>query len=245
MEELWYIYSNKNDAFVKSIVKGKEYFDPKQYYHEAVEVFPTDKAGHLMIAKRSLKKRKGSGKYEFPAGSVIANETPANAARRELKEELGLKCRSMKKLCEVKVPGIKRYFFLAYIPDLTEQKVTLQEGENTDYQIITYNQLFELISRGQFFQERAEMYTAQLFDNLEKFVGSLETLPSQKEENRTIRVCEGFPGKKIELTLEDEPVPEEPREEISYSEPGKEIDVGGYIWDGNEDIELSADPGKE
>lgn len=236
MEELWYIYANKDDQFVKSIVKGKEYFDPKKYYHEAVEVFPTDKAGHLMIAKRSIKKRKGGGKYEFPAGSVIANETPANAARRELKEELGLKCRSMKKLCEVKVPGMRRYFFLAYIPEMMDQKVTLQEGENTEYQIITYNQLFELISRGQFFQERAEMYTAQLFDSLEEFVGTPEEIPDEKPEGRTIQVCEGFPGKRIELAMEEEADPEEPKEEISYSEPGKEIDVGGYIWDGNEDI---------
>ncbi|HUR56188.1 MAG TPA: (deoxy)nucleoside triphosphate pyrophosphohydrolase, partial [Opitutaceae bacterium] len=47
-----------------------------------------DGAGRVLVAQRPAHKHLGL-KWEFPGGKVEAGETPENALRREIKEELG------------------------------------------------------------------------------------------------------------------------------------------------------------
>jgi len=48
-----------------------------------------DAAGRILIAKR-LCDRSFDGLWEFPGGKIAAGETPSDALRRELAEELGI-----------------------------------------------------------------------------------------------------------------------------------------------------------
>ena len=59
-----------------------------EYWHESAGVFVLDPAGRLLVFQRTV--------YPFaltvPSGHVDVGEHPAAAARRELKEEVGLAC---------------------------------------------------------------------------------------------------------------------------------------------------------
>jgi len=59
--------------------------------HQAVHVFVTNRAGELFLQKRSLNKDTQPGKWDSSVGGhVDAGEEPDAAARRELREELGI-----------------------------------------------------------------------------------------------------------------------------------------------------------
>lgn len=238
MEERWYIYSNRDNRFIKTIVKGKEGYDPRHYYHIGVEVVPTDKEGHLLVAQRAFTKRTGAGSFEFPAGSVIEDETPANAARRVLKEELGLYCRQMRKICESKVPGLKRVIFAAYIPELTQKPISLNERETLGYRFTTFDEWMNMISRGQFLSDRVLMYTSEFYEKLEDFVGTEEKEEKEVQPQRVLREVKTILGQRHDLVFprEIEQNITEPEVDILISESGEEIDVGGYIWSGDEEL---------
>ncbi|RJQ36588.1 NUDIX hydrolase [Candidatus Microgenomates bacterium] len=57
-------------------------------------------AGCVILQNKSvlLLKRKKTGWLELPGGKVEENETPENAAKRELKEELGVDVEILKKI---------------------------------------------------------------------------------------------------------------------------------------------------
>ncbi len=49
--------------------------------------------GKVLVEKRSMKKKVDPGQVIIPGGHVEKGETPVEACKRELKEELGVECR--------------------------------------------------------------------------------------------------------------------------------------------------------
>ena len=64
-------------------------------YTEVVAAAIHDHRGNLLLARRGLDGSRESGHWEFPGGKVESGETPVQALRRELAEELGVHCRSI------------------------------------------------------------------------------------------------------------------------------------------------------
>ncbi len=60
-----------------------------------------NKDDQILIARRASHQHQGD-KWEFPGGKVERAETPQQALRRELKEELGIDIQSAKQLIEIK-----------------------------------------------------------------------------------------------------------------------------------------------
>lgn len=163
---------------IKKMRRGEKNPVPPGLYHVTVEVIATDMAGHILVTQRAFEKRYGSGEWEFPAGSVIAGEKVYRAAIRELYEETGLKPAKLSKIHEKWIsekhsglPGMVRMAFLAYIPTLLNEKVTLQKGETSDYRIITISEWYSLIRQGAFEKNRVMMYDEHFCSTLEKTVG--------------------------------------------------------------------------
>lgn len=159
--EFWDLYDLKMNR-VGKIRRGAQI--PGGLYHLCVEVIPTDMKGHILITQRSLGKKFGAGKYEFPAGSVMSEESAAVAALRELREETGLNASKLMLFQTEKTPyksdtsGIIRNTYVALVEDLTERQVTLQVSETINYKIITVDTLFtEYIDKGLFDESRLQL----------------------------------------------------------------------------------------
>lgn len=180
-QELWDIYDHRGHL-VNVIERGKRI--PDNCYHEGIEVIPTDCHGRMLVIQRSYAKFHGSGQWEFPAGSVITNETPEEAAIRELNEETGLTPDKLFLLCDARQYKMKRYFYVAYIEDLKNAEVKLQEGESIDSQLTDLNGFFNLIHDNKFNLSRLTEYPHEFYDLMEKFVG--EPPKENRPEKRVI-----------------------------------------------------------
>ena len=188
--EFWDLY--RADGRFEKVIPSKGYDIPENMYHMTVEVIPSDKAGHMLITQRSFAKKIGPGKLEFPAGSVLSEEQPYVAARRELFEETGLKAASMIKLGEYQIPRIHRTIYLAYIPDLKSAQITLQENETIGYTIATFQQWLEYIAQERFETSKFRHYSAKLLGKIEELVG----VPTERQVKEIVLT-------EMELTTEN------------------------------------------
>lgn len=191
---------------------------PEGTYHVAVEIVPTDMKGHVLITQRSPFKKMGAGKYEFPAGSVLSGESVLRAAVRELQEETGLipdKLHFIQK--NIPRAGLIRVTFLAYIENLTEKKIVLQQEECVNYKFITLSQWQDMRVQDMFDSERIQNYKHEFYESLYKMVGTPpeEEVKAPKEiKPVTLRKVEGLGLKKVAKKLPE-------NIEVTDSEDGK------------------------
>ena len=178
-KEIWDLV-DVHGKFVRTIQKGE--MIPPRMYHHTVEIIPTDRQGHLLVTKRSLYKRRGPGKYEFPAGSVISGESIKDACIRELKEETGLTAKALYPLARPRYvnsttgAGIIRNIVIAHIEDMTKKEIRLQPGETDDYRILTFDEWMALITTDAFESNRVQMYgnkQGTFFKILREIVGEI------------------------------------------------------------------------
>lgn len=167
-KETWDLY-DANEVYKGTFTKGKGMIPPN-LYHKTVEVIPTDMEGHLLLTRRSMRKKTGAGQLEFPAGSVLSGETEMQAAIRELKEETGLTPKKIYHLQKARTKGIIRYTFLAYIPDLLEQPIQCPETEVMSYQLVTYDEWQGLLFTQEYNAFRLACYNDKLFDLIKTLV---------------------------------------------------------------------------
>lgn len=178
-EEFWDLFHI--DGRFEKVIPSRGYPIPPDMYHMAVEVIPTDLKGHLLVTQRSFSKKIGPGKLEFPAGSVLSEEQTYVAARRELREETGLKAESVIKLGSFLLPRIHRTVYIAYIPDLCNAKITLQENETIGYAIITFREWLQYVAQEQFETSKLRYYTKKMLDKMESIIGD----PKEMKKNAT------------------------------------------------------------
>lgn len=82
---------NENDKIIGQDTKENKF--RKELISRNVGVFILDDDKKLLIVKRSPYKKSFPNRYDLAAcGNVKANETYKDAAKREVKEELGIKC---------------------------------------------------------------------------------------------------------------------------------------------------------
>lgn len=87
MIEYWDIY-DKNRVFQNRTICRGAPFQEGEYY-VSCEVWFQNSKGEMLITLRNPNKKAG-GLWEFVGGGVLAGETTAQAAAREVKEEIGL-----------------------------------------------------------------------------------------------------------------------------------------------------------
>lgn len=187
MEELWEIVDIKGNV-IGTMTPGVDRV-PDGYYHKAVEMVVTN-GKDMLITQRDMRKHRGAGEWEFPAGSVMSGESTLDAAMRELREETGLETvpTQYEQLCTNYMPGMIRTTYIVKMPDLWQREILLQPGETMDYRFVNFREWLQMITYRKFDRERTHLYSRKFQIELAKAVGE-NPEEALSEQAGTIRVC--------------------------------------------------------
>ena len=155
--ELLAVYDNNGNITNKKIVRGNKNIVLSHNEHVAVAViFIENRKGEFLIQKTS--KEKGSI-YSSTGGHILFNETPIDAIKREVYEELGV---------DISNDDIKELGYLLYdIPirfifylkkDIDLKEIKLQKDEVELVKYISRNKVNELIKEKTFLDSHSRMF---------------------------------------------------------------------------------------
>lgn len=188
MAELWDLFDGKGKHMgtMRPVINSI----PQGMYHKTVEVIIVDGKGHMLLTKRAWGKNIAPGRLEFTAGSVLAGETPKEAAYREVREETGLELEKIALLQSVRAASAFVYIYLGLVRNLTKAKIRLQPEETIGYQIVTYKQWLETLANNTFNTSRLYLYRFDLVKMLPKLLGELpaDEQTEEKEEEKILPV---------------------------------------------------------
>lgn len=124
--------------------------------------FIVKKGDKILLQKRNIEPKKG--KWSIPAGFLELDETPLEAAKRELKEETGLEVEGEPEFIDciqIEHPDGKRVIALEYYIDYedTTGKLSLQEEEV---------QKLEFWDMDKIYEEKEKLDYTEILDSIEK-----------------------------------------------------------------------------
>ena len=86
--EIWDLYDGNGQKTGRTMVRGEEV--PAGLYHLGVHIWPMNSHGEFLVQKRSMAVQWKPGIWAVTGGSAMTGEDALTAARRELREELGV-----------------------------------------------------------------------------------------------------------------------------------------------------------
>lgn len=130
MEEYWDVY-DKNRVFQNRTIRRGEPFKDGEYY-VSCEVWIVNSKGEMLVTQRNPNKKAG-GLWEFVGGGVHAGETTAQAAVREVKEEVGITL-TPDELSLLHFYKHRNYFMDIYLvrKDINVENIVLDSNEAVD-----------------------------------------------------------------------------------------------------------------
>ena len=124
-----------------SLIRGEDI--PAGVYHLVCEVLVRHADGSYLLMRRDPRKHYG-GLWEATAGgSALRGETPLDCARRELREETGIRAEELRELGRVRSANTHYVEFLCET-DWPKDRVTLQEGETVAYRWVSREELIAM-----------------------------------------------------------------------------------------------------
>ncbi len=101
------------------------------------------KAGTFLFIRRSDYIDTAAGYWCPVSGRVEENETQIEALEREVKEEVGLSVKALKKICEI--PSHNNQFILHFwTTEIISGKASVASNEATDFKWVTLEQMKQL-----------------------------------------------------------------------------------------------------
>lgn len=148
-----YIYDGKVVRLRLDTVKIAESLTTQREiveHGESVVVVPLNNDNKIILVKQY---RKATEKFllEAPAGGIESGETPDDAARRELQEEIGLATKDLEFLGGFWIaPGFCTEYMYAYVArDLVVSKLAEDEDENIQIVPVDLEQIPDMIRSGE------------------------------------------------------------------------------------------------
>ena len=139
----------------------------KGEYHLVVHIWVTDGRGNLLIQRRSDDKPQMAGEWAAIGGSAVSGETSLGAARRELREEMGLD-RSAEEMRHIGRMPRRNSLLDLYLTEYhdTVLSLDLQTDEVAEARWVSAAELKKRIKEGGF-HDYGEEYFAMVFAALE------------------------------------------------------------------------------
>ena len=140
--ELWDAYDGEFRRMEGvSLVRGEDL--PAGVYHLVCDVLVRHTDGSYLLMRRDPRKHYG-GLWEATAGgSALRGETPLDCARRELREETGIRAEELRELGRVRSANT-HYVEVLCETDWPKDRVTLQEGETVAYRWVSREELIAM-----------------------------------------------------------------------------------------------------
>lgn len=159
MAEYWDIY-DRNRVFQNRTIRRGDTFGDGEYY-VCCEVWFQNSKGELLMTQRHPSKKAG-GLWEFIGGGVLAGETTANAAVREVIEEIGVSI-DTNELSLIHVYCQRNYFMDIYLvkKDVNINSIVLDPKETVDAKWVSKEELQVMIAN-----QKAVRSVAQRFEML-------------------------------------------------------------------------------
>ena len=141
-----------------SLVPGEPI--PDGVYHLVCDVLVRHADGSYLLMQRDPRKHYG-GLWEATAGgSALRGEAPLDCARRELREETGIRAEELQELGQVR-SGNTHYVEFLCVTDGPKDRVTLQEGETVAYRWVSREELIAL-RNGELVTKRMQGFLSEL-----------------------------------------------------------------------------------
>ena len=162
--EIWDLYDEKGCKTGETWERCRAREIPEGRYHIVCDVLIRHRDGDFLLMTRDPDKDLYPGCLEASAGgSVLAGETPEEAARREMLEETGLVPEKLE-LIGITRNARTRSIVYAYLAsaDYDKGAVRFQAGETTDCQWVGYSTLMKLIPEEEVLQIQYPRYRPYL-----------------------------------------------------------------------------------
>jgi 8-oxo-dGTP pyrophosphatase MutT (NUDIX family) len=142
--ELFDVYDRQGNPTGQTMVRGEPM--PAGCYRMVAGVVCIHTDGTVLLMKRHPEKPTHPNLYEASAsGSVLAGETPQQAARRELLEETGIRCGELTQIYTAEDETcLFRYY--AAVVDCDKESVVLQPGETVAYRWAALPELSQMLA---------------------------------------------------------------------------------------------------
>ena len=165
--ELWDIYDKDRNKTGRTIARGERLGEGEYHLTVHIAIFTPD--GRLLIQRRVDDKPIWPGLWDMTAaGSVLAGESSAEGAHRELYEELGLSrdfSADRPRLTVNYEDGYADFYFLTEEPPV--ESLVFQECEVAEARYATLDECIELLHADEFIPYH-ESFLRLLFDLRER-----------------------------------------------------------------------------
>ena len=144
MVEIWDAYDRQFNKMENiKLIRGEVI--PDGMYHLVCDIIVKHTDGTYLLMRRDFEKHHG-GLWELTAGgSALANETPIECARRELREETGIISFDMQEIGRFIHDGHHSlYVVYLCVTNWDKNAVTLQNGETIDYKWVDKKTILEM-----------------------------------------------------------------------------------------------------
>ncbi len=165
--ELWDILDASGKPTGKKAFRGATTLRADQY-HLVVHIWIVSSDGRFLIQKRSKFKKLMPGEWAATGGAALAGETSAEAAARELKEELGIASTSETLKFIKRIKRRNSFVDVWYIQtDTPLEHLKLQKSEVDKADWVTKERLQAMIENGEF-HNYGNFYWSVIFEATDK-----------------------------------------------------------------------------
>jgi isopentenyldiphosphate isomerase/esterase/lipase len=211
MQEEMFEAVNEYDNVIGTAPRKECHSNPSMI-HRGIYVMVFDRRGRLLLQKRSMKKDLGKGMWDISTGGHnIPGETYAEAAKRELKEELGISVliRRLGKLLMRKEKETEyNAIFTAVIDEKTAKRIKFEKDEIDEIRFFTIDEIHGLPKSKvtYMFWDVMNIYFASLgnvierhasfFNSKKEKISAILFTPSEKGKFPAFVFCHGFTSSK-------------------------------------------------